>query len=127
MEDGRLGKNYPDGTAIICEGEPGDRMFIIQSGRVRVTRKAGDGTEIHLIQLKEGDFFGEMALIEGEVRSATVRAVGEVSLLSIDKRNFHRRVHEDPSLAYRILERMSQRVRDLTAEVARLKAGQPRH
>ncbi len=121
MDEGKLGKTYPDGAVIIREGEPGDRMYIIQSGRVRVSREA-NGEEIPLGELKEGDFFGEMAILEREVRSATVRAVGEASLLSIDKKSFLRRVHEDPSLAYRILERMSRRIRELTTLVAQLRA-----
>ena len=121
MDDGKLGKSYPDGEVIVREGEVGDRMFIVQSGRVRITRVA-NGVEVVLNELKEGDFFGEMALIEREVRSATVRAAGEACLLSIDKKSFLRRVHEDPSLAYRILERMSKRVRELTIELAHLKS-----
>lgn len=63
-----------------------------------------------------------MALFDREVRSATVRAVGEVRVLSVDKRTFLRRVHEDPSLAFRILQKMSQRVRELSAELASFKA-----
>lgn len=122
MEEGRLGKTHHDGEVIIREGDLGDRMFIIQSGRVCVTQNAG-GKEILLAELKEGDFFGEMAIIEQEVRSATVNAAGEVSLLGIDKKNFLRRVHEAPSLAYRILQKMSQKIRELTIEVTRLKAG----
>ncbi len=121
MEDGKLGKTYSDGEVIVREGEMGDRMFIIQSGRAHVTRLV-DGQEIRLTELKEGDFFGEMAIIDREVRSATVSAIGEVRLLSIDKKNFLRRVHEDPSLAYQVLQRMSQKIRDLSAELTELKA-----
>ena len=121
MEDGKLGRVYNDGEVIVREGDEGDRMFVIQSGRALVTRISG-GQEIPLTELKAGDFFGEMAIINREVRSATVRAVGEVRLLSIDKKNFLRRVHEDPSLAYQILQRMSQKIRDLTDELAQLKA-----
>ncbi len=98
----------------------GDRMYIIQSGRVRVTRVIDD-QEIQLAELREGDFFGEMAIIDREVRSATVSATGEVRLLSIDKKNFLRRIHEDPSLAYRVLQRMSQKIRELDAELTQLK------
>lgn len=124
MEEGKLGKIYRDGEVIVREGDIGDRMYVIQSGRARVTRNA-EGKDIHLAELKEGDFFGEMAIIEREVRSATVRAFGEVSLLSIDKKNFIRRVHEDPSLAYRILQRMSQKIRQLTDQIAQARAHQP--
>ncbi len=121
MEDGKLGKTYQDGETIVREGEVGDRMFIIQSGRARVTRKI-DGQDIFLAELKAGDFFGEMAIINKEVRSATVQAAGEVRLLSIDKKNFLRRVHEDPSLAYQVLQRLSQKIRELSSEVAQLKS-----
>ena len=120
MKDGKLGKIYRDGEAIIRQGEMGDRMYIIQNGRVRVTRMIGN-KEIQLAELEEGNFFGEMAIIDGEVRSATVSAVGEVRLLSIDKKNFLRRIHEDPSLAYRVLERMSHTIRELNAELSQLK------
>ena len=123
MEEGRLGKLYPDGEIIFREGEVGDRMFIVQSGRVRITT-AATGTHVVLNELREGYFFGEMAIIGREVRSATVRAAGEARLLSIDKKSFLRRVHEDPSLAYRILERMSKRIRELTVELAQLKSHQ---
>lgn len=121
MEESKLGKAYADGAIVVREGEMGDRMFVIQSGRVRVTREV-NGLEISLAELEKGDFFGEMALIEREVRSATVRAVGQTSLLSIDKKSFLRRVHDDPSLAYRILERMSKRIRELSDELVRLKS-----
>jgi CRP-like cAMP-binding protein len=121
LEDGKLGKTYQDGETIVAQGEVGDRMFVIQSGRVRVSH-TNDRRSVILAELKEGDFFGEMALIDREVRSATVQAIGEVRLLSIDKKNFLRRVHEDPSLAYQILERMTKKIRSLTEEVARLQA-----
>ena len=121
MEDGKLGKTYSNGKVIVRQGEMGDRMFVIQSGRVRVTRTV-DGREIELAELKEGDFFGEMAIIDRETRSATVSAVGDVRLLSIDKKNFLRRIHEDPSLAYRVLQRMSQKIRELDAELTQLKS-----
>jgi len=120
LEDGKLGKTYSDGKIIVRQGEVGDRMFVIQSGRVRVTR-AVDGREVVLAELKEGDFFGEMAIIDREERSATVSAVGDVRLLSIDKKNFLRRIHDDPSLAYRVLQRMSQKIRELDAELTQLK------
>lgn len=120
MDEGKLGKTYRDGEAIIREGELGDRMFIIQSGRVRVSRNI-NGNEVALAELKAGDFFGEMAIIDREVRSATVSAIGEVRLLSIDKKNFLRRVHEDPSLAYRVIHKMSQKIRELDVELTRLK------
>jgi CRP-like cAMP-binding protein len=62
-----------------------------------------------------------MAIFDRDVRSATVRALGEVRVLTVDKKNFLRRIHQDPSLAFRIVETMSLRIRELTDENARLK------
>jgi CRP-like cAMP-binding protein len=72
--------------------------------------------------MRAGDFFGEMALLEKQPRSATVRAVGEAYILTLDKKTFLRRVHADPSLAYRLLQTMSSRIRGLDNELLRLKA-----
>ena len=64
--------------------------------------------------------WGEMAIFDRDVRSATVRALGDARVLTVDKKNFMRRVHEDPSLAFRLVETMSRRIRELGEEVARL-------
>lgn len=73
--------------------------------------------------LGEGDVFGEMALFERQPRSAAVRALGDVRALTVDKKTFLRQVHEDPSLAFRILQKMSRRIRELDAELVRLQSG----
>jgi CRP/FNR family transcriptional regulator len=92
-------------------------MFVVQAGEVEVIREQA-GREVRLAILKEGDFFGEMALFDREVRSATVRARGEARILTIDKKTFLSRVQEDPSLAFNILRTMSARIRNLDAELA---------
>ena len=107
-----LGKMYRDGEVIVREGETGECMYVIQEGQVEVLLEKG-GKQERLAVMGEGDFFGEMALIEREVRSATVRALGNVRVLTVDKATFLRRIHEDPSLAYRILQKMSHRIREL--------------
>ena len=117
-----LGKLYKDGESIVELGEAGDCMFVVQSGTVEVIRQQGDQT-IRLAELAEGEFFGEMALFEKEVRSATVRARGDVRILTVDKKNLLRRINEDPSLAFRMVQRMSKRIRDLNAELVRTKLG----
>jgi CRP-like cAMP-binding protein len=120
---GALGKVYQDGEDIVRQGDVGDCMYVIQEGRAEVLVEQ-DGKEIRVDLKEAGDFFGEMAIIEREVRMATVRALGQVRALTVDKRNFLRRIHEDPSLAYRVLQIMSHRVRELAAEVARLKSSE---
>jgi CRP/FNR family transcriptional regulator len=120
MTSGALGKVYKDGEEIICEGEDGNCMFVIQEGEVEVLIKGEEEQEIRLGVRQEGEFFGEMAIFDRDVRSATVRALGEARVLTVDKKNFMRRVHEDPSLAFRLVETMSHRIRELGEEVARL-------
>jgi len=119
MKPSALGKTYGDGEPIARQDEVGECMYVIQQGQVEVVREQ-DGTEVQLATLGEGDFFGEMALFDRERRSATVRALGEARVLTVDKRTFLRRIHEDPSLAFRIVKGMSQRIRTLDAQVARL-------
>ncbi len=121
MSRGALGKLYQDGEVIIRQGKVGNNMFIIQEGKAQVLVEK-DGKETRLRVAKEGELLGEMAIFEKEVRSATVRALGEARVLTIDKKNFLRRISEDPSIAFRIVQTMSQRVRELTEHLVQLEA-----
>lgn len=121
MSSGELGKLYADGDIIIRQGDVGNCMYAIQSGEVEIL--VGEGAQQVLIAVRgAGDFIGEMAVLDKEVRSATARAKGEARLLTIDKRNLLSRIHEDPSFAYRLIQTMSNRVRELSAEVGQLKS-----
>lgn len=95
-------------------------MYEIQEGQVEVVLSEGD-KEIVLGTLSKGDFFGEMALFDQSPRSASVRATRETRLITIDKRIFFGRVYDDPTLAFRILEKMSGRIRQLDRELVELK------
>ena len=117
---GELGKIYQDGEVIVRQGEVGDCMYVVQEGKIEVVLET-EGREIRLAERGEGELIGEMAIFDREVRMATVRALGKARLLTVDEKNFLRRVHEDPSLAYRLVRTMSQRIRELTAEIARLR------
>lgn len=121
MKTGKLGKVYKEGEVIVRQGEKDDCMYEILEGKVEVLQ-VKEGKEVRLAVLDKGDFFGEMAIFEKEVRSATVRAMGEVRALTIDKKTLLRRISEDPTLAFRIVERMSHRIRELDNEIVRLKA-----
>lgn len=121
MGKGALGKIYADGEDIVRQGDVGDCMYVVQSGRVEVIQ-ATDSGEQHLAFLETGDFFGEMAVFEKETRSATVRASGEARALKVDKKTLLRRIKEDPLLAVNLLQTMSHRIRDLNAGMAGRKA-----
>jgi CRP/FNR family cyclic AMP-dependent transcriptional regulator len=117
MGKGALGKIYSDGEVIVRQGDVGDCMYVVQSGRVEVIQ-ATDVGEQHLAFLETGDFFGEMAVFEKETRSATVRATGEARALKVDKKTLLRRIKEDPLLAVNLLQTMSHRIRDLNTGMA---------
>ncbi len=119
MERGGLGIVYRDGEVIVRQGEVGDCMYVIQEGRVQVVEER-NGQEVPLAIREAGELFGEMAIFERDVRSATVRALGEVRVLSVDAATFLRRVHEDPSIAYRLVKMMSRRIRELSTTIAQL-------
>ncbi len=121
--DGELGKIYADGQKIAVQGEAGECMYVIQKGRVEVILERPDG-EIKLSELEAGDVFGEMSLFTKHPRYATVRASGEVRVLKIDRRGFLKRVHQDPSMAFRVLQKMSERIAALDEELAKLKEAQ---
>jgi CRP/FNR family cyclic AMP-dependent transcriptional regulator len=118
MVRGVLGKDYRDGETIIHQGKTGNSMYVIQAGKVAVVQTTEHG-EQHLATLGTGDFFGEMAVFEKEVRSATVRALGDARILKIDKKTLLRRIKEDPLLAVNLLQSMSHRIRDLDARLSR--------
>ena len=113
-----LGKEYKEGEVIIRQGETGNCMFVIQDGEVEAVAEA-DEKELRLRTMGPNEFFGEMALFEKEVRTATVRATRPTRVLTIDKKNFLGGIHEDPSLAFRIVQTMSHRIRDLTDRLAK--------
>jgi CRP-like cAMP-binding protein len=121
MVSGALGKTYQDGQEIVRQGNTGESMYVVQSGRVEVVQNTAGGAEQHLAFLEAGDFFGEMSVFEKEVRSATVRAVGEARVLKVDKKTLLRRIREDPLLAVNLLKTMSHRIRSLNVELARHK------
>jgi CRP/FNR family cyclic AMP-dependent transcriptional regulator len=125
MEEGALGRTYEDGEVIMRQGELGDSMYVVQEGRIRVYVEK-DGQEVLLREPGEDEVvIGEMALLGSRVRSATVRAHGRARVLTIDRKAFLRRVHEDPSLALEIVRTLSRRVRDLSDEIVRLRGSSP--
>lgn len=116
-----LGKVYPDGATIVRQGDEGETMYVIQEGRVEVVVEDEDG-EYRMAILGSGDFFGEMAIFERVTRAATVRALGEARILTVDKRTFLRRVQEDPTLAFNILKTLSRRIRSINGELTALRS-----
>ena len=104
-------RSYPSGSPIIRESEAGDFFFVILRGEVKVFVDSPDGREVVLSHLQTGDFFGEMALLEGETRSASVEALTDCELAVLARAEFFAVLERDFSLTRKILERLSSRLR----------------
>ena len=120
MYEESLGKIYNDGETIIKQGDVGKCMYIIQEGQVEVLSEIS-GHEVRLAVLSEGDFIGEMSLFDRDVRSATVRSLGEARILTVDREVFLSHFKYDTTLAFRIVGTMSRRIRNLDDEIVLLK------
>ncbi len=106
----KFGKEYPRGTLLFHEGDPGREMFIIQKGKVQVRKKVGAGEKI-LTELGEGEFFGEMALLEGLNRSATVEVIEDSKILVINPGTFESLLKSNIEIAIKMLKKMAARLR----------------
>ncbi len=104
-----LNKTYRDNTMIFCENEPGGEVYVIQSGKVKITKIPVD-EEVLLAVLKSGDIFGEMSLLENKPRSASAISFGEVKVLAINRANFEEMVHMQPQLAIKVVQLLSERI-----------------
>lgn len=102
----------PVGTVVTRIGEAGDTFFVVIDGTVTVRTPVGAGAELH-----PGDFFGEMSLLDGEPRSATIVAATDLRLLVVDRAHFWRLLDETPDLIRQMLTILSRRVRRLEQTV----------
>jgi CRP/FNR family cyclic AMP-dependent transcriptional regulator len=108
-------KQLQPGEVLFHEGDRGEIMYLIREGKIKITKGKGD-EEKTLAVLKEGDFFGEMAIIDGSPRSAGAVAVTPVSLLVIDKESFKAKLRENPLIEY-VLETLSRRLRNADEQI----------
>ena len=115
-----LGRLYADNERIVNEGDMGEEMFVLQTGKVKITKNSPTG-EMTLTVLESGSIFGEMALFDKTPRSANVVAVGQARILSIDKKKLFKTINRDPTLVFKILNSLSSRVRTLSNEVMELR------
>lgn len=118
-EPGKLGRLYQPGEVLIRQGEVGECMYVIQEGQVALMREQA-GEEVFLGVRSAGEVLGENAIFDQEVHGATVRALSAVRVITVDRNNFNRRIHEDPSLAYRLFQLSARRIRELSQQVTML-------
>jgi len=118
-EDARE-RPYPKGSVILFEDDPGDSLFIVREGRVKVVLVGEDGREVILGMLGVGEHFGELSLIDSRPRSAHVIAVEDSQLIVLRREDFRRRVEESPAIAWALLQEMSRRLRRADEQIGSL-------
>ena len=101
----------PHGAALFRAGDQGDAMYLIESGRVRITISDDDQKEIVLAELAQGDFFGEMAIIDGKQRSADATVSEDARLAVLSRENFLGFIHDNPKVALEMLSASFGRLR----------------
>jgi CRP-like cAMP-binding protein len=104
-------KSYPKGSVILFEDDPGDSLFVVREGRVKVVLIGEDGREVILGVLGVGEYFGELSLIDDRPRSAHVIAMEDSNLLVLRREDFRKRVESSPSVAWMLLTELSRRLR----------------
>lgn len=113
-------RKYPKDGVIFFEHDVGDALFLILSGRVKVTILSDDGREIILAMLSDGDFFGEMSLLDNEPRSATAIALQETEMVVLHQRDFLSIVEKRPRVLINLLSVLSSRLRKANQQIGNL-------
>ena len=120
IADKMVAKHFENGNYIFLEDSEGEQCFFVLEGSVKVTRLSKDGREVILAMLNEGDFFGEMSLLDGESRSANVIALEETKVLTLDRNDFIAVVNDYPQIAVQLLKELARRLRKSDRQIASL-------
>jgi len=104
-------RNYPKNSVIVFEDDPGDALYVVLTGQVKVVLVGEDGREVILSTLGPNDFFGEMSIIDDEPRSAHVIAMEDSELLVLRREDFQRQLDESPKIAIGLVRALCRRLR----------------
>ena len=110
---------YQDGEILFSEFEPGNEMFIIQSGKVKIT-KIINNQELLIAVLNPGDMFGEMAILDNKIRSAYALAFGETRVMAVSRTNFEKVVVKNAAMATRLISLLSDRIWTIYRQLSNL-------
>ncbi len=113
-------KKFKKGGIVLLEEETGSALFVIASGKVKIVRTDDEGREVILSILGESDFFGEMAILDGLKRSATVAAVKESEIFMIHRQDFLKLLHDYPSVSVSLLRELTSRLRKADQQIKSL-------
>jgi len=120
-------RSYQKNNMILMEDEFGDTFFIIAGGSIKITRVSEDGREVILAMLGEGEFFGEMSLLDGETRSANAIATEESKVLILKRHDFLLFLERFPKIAISLLTEMAGRIRKSDQQIESLSLSDAEH
>jgi len=115
----KFGKQIPTGTVLFREGDRGEEMFILQSGKVKISKKIR-GVEKTLATLEKGEFFGEMAILNDKPRSASAETIEDCEMLVIDRKTFEVLLRSNVEIAIRFIKRLADRLRETNDQMEAL-------
>ena len=115
----RFGREFTKGTVLFKEGEPGREMYVVQSGKVNITKTVRDTDKI-LATLGPGEFFGEMSILNNKPRSAGASMAEDGKLLVIDPRTFEAMIRGNVEIAVRLIKKLSDRLQDADEQIENL-------
>lgn len=111
---------YKKDNMVLIEEEVGSTMFIILGGRVKISRISDEGREVILSILMDGDFFGEMSILDGQTRSANAVTLEDTELLIVRRENFLRLLHDYPQISINLLKELAHRLRRSDSQIKSL-------
>ncbi|MEK6646520.1 MAG: Crp/Fnr family transcriptional regulator [Candidatus Firestonebacteria bacterium] len=120
ISDVILDKQYKENSYLFFENAKGNDLFIILSGLVRIYKSDSTGKVKTLAYLRSGDFFGEMSILDGEVRSASAQAMEDTHVYVIKGNDFKREIVNNPIVAWKIMKTLSKRLRDANKQIENL-------
>lgn len=112
-------RRFDAGTVVFKEGDAGSTCYIVRAGRTRAIREHADGRSITLAHFGPGDIFGEMAMLDGERRSATVEATADTETIAILSDDMHRLLREHADISVKLIAALGQRLRDTNERLTR--------
>src|SRR5512137_2422608 len=116
-------RTIPRGTTVFHQFDSGGGLYLILAGSVKITRSGRDGREVTVAVLNEGNFFGEMSLLDGQPRSASATALQAARLLVLDREHFQRHVLAQPRIVAKLLRELSKRLRAADQAIENLALG----
>jgi len=112
-------RTFPKGVRVFHEGDDSDACYVVRSGDLRVTREHSDGRAIALATLSSGDFFGELAMLDGGARSASVETLSDAELLALPASDMRRVIASHGEIAAKLIVALTRRLRETNERVAR--------